>query len=339
MARDMTAKGITATKSFEGRALKAYRDAVGVWTIGYGITNYDEFAVKYLGKPIGAGMVITDEQADYLLVESLRHKYLPRVEKHLGSQATDGEFDAAGSFDFNTGAVHKASWVPKCRAHQDYKAGLLSWNKAGGKVLRGLVRRREREYAIAKFGDYGPEGRSAPLTITTNASGHETGAVATPVAQPVAVPTDHPDHPLVGTPGMLRKGDSGPEVADLQEHLLRPLFPAVSVTSTFDDATDKAVRSFQHAHPQLGLDGVVGPATRKSLQREIDGKRKLTTSTATTATPSLATVAADQATGGGLPGWAYVALAAVVLGVAVYYGWKYRDELLGMAKRMGGSNA
>lgn len=327
MARDMTPKGITATKSFEGRALKAYRDAVGVWTIGFGITNYDEFAVKYLGAKIGPGMVITDAQADYLLVESLRHKYLPRVEKHLGSQATDGEFDAGGSFDFNTGAIHKASWVPKCRAHQDYKANLLSWNKAGGKVLRGLDRRRHREYSIAHDNDYGPEGREAPLTITTNASGKETGAVATPVH------TESPAHPLAGTPGMLRKGDTMPEVADLQEHLLQPLFPDVAVTGTFDDATDKAVRSFQHAHPQLGLDGVVGPATRKSLQREIDAKRKLKTGLTATATPSLGATIADQASGGSLPTFAYVAMAVVIVGTIAYFAWHYRDELKAMIAR------
>jgi uncharacterized protein (TIGR02594 family) len=506
MARDMTAKGYTATKSFEGCSLKAYKDAVGVWTIGFGITNFDEFAVKYLGQPIGAGLTITSEQADYLLVESMRRKYLPRVEKALGPEATDGAFDAGGSFDFNTGAVLRASWPPKYRAKQDYRDSLLSWNKAGGKVLRGLDRRRHREYSMAHDNDYGPEGSARPMIITTNASGTETGAVAAPAAKPAAPPVvqaglqnwhvkmesilglyefagaqDNPailemarqcggeiaknykhdttawcaltmnwclltsGHPgsntlwaldfrkattklagpavgaiatktrdggghvfivrgrtadgrIVGTggnqsdmvcdeifdpsvlefgwpkdmalpkvgmstlpvvekrahthktflalpggtavvrqtiPGMLQKGDSGPEVMDLQEHLLNPLF-GTPVSGTLDDADDKAVRSFQHAHPQLGLDGVVGPATRVALQRELDAKRKLKTSTTSTATPSLATVAADQASGGGLSEWVYVALAIIVVGTAVYYGWKYRDELLGMAKRIKG---
>lgn len=321
MSRDMTPKGYAFTKEQEGRALKAYRDSVGVWTIGYGITNYDEFAVQYLGKKIGAGMTITDAQAEYLLEQSMQRKYIPSVVKAMGETVNDAGLDGGASFHFNTGAISRASWVPKFRAQQDYKASLLSWNKAGGKVLTGLDRRRHREYAIIHDGDYGK--LSVPLTIKTNASGTEVGGVAQPI------PVNSPEHPLAGTPGMLRKGDSLPEVKDLQEHLLSPLglIAATEVSGTFDDVTDKAVRQFQIAHPQLGHDGVVGPATRIALQRELDMKSKLTTGMAATVGPSTVSVVTDQIAGGALPLWAYGAMGAIVVATALFYAWKYRDEV------------
>jgi lysozyme len=40
-------KGLAVIRSFEGRALKAYKDCVGVWTIGYGQTNYDSSVLGF----------------------------------------------------------------------------------------------------------------------------------------------------------------------------------------------------------------------------------------------------------------------------------------------------
>jgi GH24 family phage-related lysozyme (muramidase) len=208
MARDMTAGGYAVTKSFEGRALKSYKDCVGVWTIGYGNTNYDKFATDYLKRQIGPGITITNDEAEYLLHESMKRKYLPQCEKAMGPEASDGAFDASGSFHYNTGAIGRASWVPKFRRGEDYEGSLLSWNKGGGKVLAGLTRRRKREYAMAKHNDYGPEGRNAPPTLS--AGGHVNGTVATPSpaatpaepTAPTATPVEHIVHA-----GMLQKGD------------------------------------------------------------------------------------------------------------------------------------
>lgn len=322
MSRDMTPKGYAVNKSFEGRALKSYKDVVGVWTIGYGNTNYDAFAVEYLKRKIGPGITITESEAEYLLHESMRRKYLPQVERVMPG-CSDGAFDAGGSFHYNTGAISRASWVKKFMASLPYRDALMSWNKGGGRVLAGLTRRRAREYAMVHDNDYGPEGRNAPPVL-------HNGRVVP--GAPATVPADHPDHPLAGTPGMLRKGDELPEVKDLQDQLIALGFKVVA-TGKFDDATDKAVRSFQQAHPQLGLDGVVGPATRKALQREIDAKRKLKTSTATTTTSGGGAVITDQLSGGGLPGWSYVVIGLIIVGVACYYGWKYRDEIRGMFTR------
>jgi uncharacterized protein HemX len=85
---------------------------------------------------------------------------------------------------------------------------------------------------------------------------------------------------------------------------------------------------------------VVGPATRTQFQRELDAKRKLKTSTASTTTPTVASAITDQATNAGMPGWVYAVAGVIIVSVAAYYAWQYRDELRGwVARKMGGKHA
>lgn len=316
---DATEKGYAVIRSFEGRALKAYRDCVGVWTIGFGLTNNDTWAVKAIGRPIGAGVEITDEQCESLLHESIKRGYAPAVDRAMPN-AKPNEADAGISFHYNTGAIGRASWVGRWREKAGdavVRSGLMAWNKGGGRELAGLTRRRAREAAMIISGDYGPEGRSKPPVLNAN------GRV---------VPATSPDHHLNGTPGMLRAGDKGPNVRDLNDDLvaigLRELTGEV-----FDAATDKAVRSFQSAHPQLTADGIAGPATRAAIKREADAKRQLKTGTGVTAGPTGAVIAGDQATGGHLPMTVYIILGVIVAATIAWVAWKYRDELMALAKR------
>ena len=75
----ITENCIKLVKEFEGCYLKAYKDEVGVWTIGYGITNSDK---SITGTTIKQGLVITKKQADAWLRKSLEKKYLPLVTKY-----------------------------------------------------------------------------------------------------------------------------------------------------------------------------------------------------------------------------------------------------------------
>lgn len=322
---DMTPGGYAVVRSFEGRALKAYRDSVGVWTIGYGNTNYDKWAVSYLGKAIGAGMTITEDQAEYLLRESIRRGYAPMCGKVMPG-ATPNALDAGISFHYNTGAIARASWVKLYNSKQmaSVRASLLSWNKAGGKVLAGLTRRRNREASMILTSDYGPEGRNAPPVL--NAAGNV-------VAGKVVVPASSPDHHLAGTPGMLRNGDSGPECADLNQSLIANGFATCKGGEKFDDATEAAVRAVQKAHPQLDEDGIAGPATRAVVNREADIKRKLKVQGGSGIATQVGTAVADAASGGAMPMGVYIALVlffGIVLAVTCY---NYRDELAAIAKR------
>ena len=135
-------KGIALIKQFEGCKLTAYQDSVGVWTIGYGWTKPVD------GKPIRAGMTINQETAERLLKTGLV-SYESDVSRLVKVGLTQGQFDALVSFTYNLGArsLSTSTLLRKLNAG-DYAGAadeFLRWNKAGGKVLNGLTRRREAE--------------------------------------------------------------------------------------------------------------------------------------------------------------------------------------------------
>ncbi|MDY3586903.1 lysozyme [Enterobacter asburiae] len=138
-------KGIALIKQFEGCKLTAYQDSVGVWTIGYGWTQPVD------GKPIRAGMTIKQETAERLLKTGLV-SYESDVSRLVKVGLTQGQFDALVSFTYNLGArsLSTSTLLRKLNAG-DYTGAaeeFLRWNKAGGKVLTGLTRRREAERAL-----------------------------------------------------------------------------------------------------------------------------------------------------------------------------------------------
>ena len=138
-------KGIAVIKQFEGCKLTAYQDSVGVWTIGYGWTQPVD------GKPIRAGMTIKQETAERLLKTGLV-SYESDVSRLVKVGLTQWQFDALVSFTYNLGArsLSTSTLLRKLNAG-DYAGAadeFLRWNKAGGKVLNGLTRRREAERAL-----------------------------------------------------------------------------------------------------------------------------------------------------------------------------------------------
>ncbi len=139
----------------EGEVLRAYRCPAGMLTIGVGLT-----ATSGVIKP-KPGQTITREESRRLLRAALGRNYEPRVAAALGA-VRQHVFDGSVSFDFNTGAIHKASWVGKYQAGVMAAAGMAfkQWNKAGGKVQKGLVGRRNREWALIEFGRY-PDGAAS----------------------------------------------------------------------------------------------------------------------------------------------------------------------------------
>ncbi|WP_213353744.1 lysozyme [Citrobacter freundii] len=138
-------KGIALIKKFEGCKLTAYQDSVGVWTIGYGWTQPVD------GKPIRAGMTIKQETAERLLKTGLV-SYESDVSRLVKAGLTQGQFDALVSFTYNLGARSLSTSTLLRRLNAGDYAGaadeFLRWNKAGGKVLNGLTRRREAERAL-----------------------------------------------------------------------------------------------------------------------------------------------------------------------------------------------
>ena len=135
--RAINRDGLELIKQFEGCKLKAYVCPAGVLTIGYGST----------GPHVKAGMTITQDQADELLRSDLR-RFEDYVDQHC-KPATDNQFAALVSFCFNVGEGNlRTSTLRRMHNAGDYKgaaAQFARWDKAAGKVLPGLVKRRAAE--------------------------------------------------------------------------------------------------------------------------------------------------------------------------------------------------
>lgn len=152
-------KGVAFIAALEGVVTRAYRDAGGTWTIGVGHT-------AAAGPPIPvAGMTITAAEANAILARDLP-RYERRVTAALPNVAQT-VFDGAVSFDFNTGAIDRATWVAAYRNGDTTLARLrlMDWVKAGGKTIAGLVRRREAEAELIFAGRYGASPAQADADI------------------------------------------------------------------------------------------------------------------------------------------------------------------------------
>lgn len=151
--------GIELLKRWEGCRLKAYQDSVGVWTIGYGLTSAAGL-VK-----VTPGMVITQQQADDYLVAALV-KYEAAVTKALKRAPNSNQFSAMVSLCYNIGpgAFAKSS-IARLFNEGDIDGAaeaFLLYNKAGGKVLKGLVDRRKAERSLFLAGVSQPAPAPVP---------------------------------------------------------------------------------------------------------------------------------------------------------------------------------
>ena len=136
--------GLNLIKKFEGCRLTAYQDAVGVWTIGYGTTNADK---AITGTTICQGLRIGQETADEWLRESINRKYGPKVDKYATYRWTQNEFDALVSFAYNVGSIDGLT-AQGSRTRAEISHMILAYNKAGGRELTGLTKRRQEERAL-----------------------------------------------------------------------------------------------------------------------------------------------------------------------------------------------
>ena len=134
---NISAEGKALIKKFEGCKLEAYRCAAGVWTIGYGTI-----------KNVERGQTITQQEADEMFNHEMK-EYETYVNTAVTVPLSQNQFDALVSWVFNLGNGNlQASTMLKVinsGDHAGVPAQIKRWNKAGGKVLDGLIRRREAE--------------------------------------------------------------------------------------------------------------------------------------------------------------------------------------------------
>lgn len=133
---EISKNGIELIKRFEGYRAKAYLCPAGVWTIGYGHTNH-----------VQEGDVTNETGAEALLREDLQ--WAERAVNGLHVRLRQGQYDALVSLTFNIGSGNlKKYWAEVLKRNPDDPAladKFRAWNKGGGKVLPGLVARREAE--------------------------------------------------------------------------------------------------------------------------------------------------------------------------------------------------
>lgn len=141
--RTLDTFGYKLIQQFEGLRLKAYQDSVGVWTIGYGNITYLD------GSKVKKGDKITREQAD-LMFKQTANKFALEVAKLINVCLTQNQFNALVSLAYNIGigAFKGSTLLKKVNANpndESIRAEFKRWNRAGGKVLNGLTRRRNEE--------------------------------------------------------------------------------------------------------------------------------------------------------------------------------------------------
>lgn len=137
-------KGLDLIKRFEGLELKPYKCPAGIPTIGYGNTYYPSGSKVKLTDP-----AITKEKAEELL-KFLLGSYEKDVDSFCRDDINQNQFDALVSFAYNCGPrslksstlLKKVNTNPKDVTIADE---FMKWNKAGGRVLVGLTRRRQAE--------------------------------------------------------------------------------------------------------------------------------------------------------------------------------------------------
>lgn len=135
--------GIDMMHHFEGCVLEAYQCSAKVWTIGWGNTYYQD------KRPVKQGDKITQEQADKLF-EMIMNEFAIEVRRALTKELNENQFSALVCFAYNVGIgnLKRSTLLRKVNANPDDKtidAEFLRWTRAGGRVLRGLVRRRRAE--------------------------------------------------------------------------------------------------------------------------------------------------------------------------------------------------
>lgn len=215
--------GLKLIMEFEGCRLAAYKCAAGVWTIGYGHTA-----------GVVEGQTITQAQAEEYLKQDVAkfESYVNNVAYvPITEQLTQNQFDALVSFAYNCGAGNLKTLCAGRTAAQ-IATVMLQYNKAGGKELAGLTKRRKAEVALFQTADTG----TTAATTTTVAASQNTE-----------------DYNM----DTIRKGSKGKAVKVWQ------IIVGATPDGNFGSGTESATKTWQSNHG-LTADGIVGAKSWKA---------------------------------------------------------------------------
>ena len=233
----------------------AYKDCVGIWTIGIGMIDSD---YKYTGLHVKKGVKITTAQAYSLFEKLFIGKYVPAVDKWQKKYNwNQNQYDALCSFVYNlgTGSLDTLTNNGK-RTKKQIGEYMLLYNKAGGKKVQGLVNRRNDEYKLYIKPVSGEDNTNDDTTEKVSYSGTLR------------------DPEKVWKKGYIQIGDKGDSVKEIQSFLnwyygnisLRQTMSVILETDgNFGVLTRKVVKAFQE---DMGLtaDGKWGHKTWKKAK-------------------------------------------------------------------------
>lgn len=136
--------GLSLIKQFEGLRLAPYLCSANVPTIGYGSTYYEDGTKVKL-----TDLQITEQRATDLLLNVLKH-YEKSVDTFTRDDINQNQFDALVSFSYNVGtnALKNSTLLKLINTNPNdplIREQFLRWNKAGGRALKGLTKRRSAE--------------------------------------------------------------------------------------------------------------------------------------------------------------------------------------------------
>lgn len=217
---NISSKGLAIIKKYEGLRLTAYKpvSTEKYWTIGYG----------HYGPDVKQGMTITQAQAEVYLKNDCASAV--KAVNALKLPFNQNQFDALVSFTYNCGSGNLKT-LCRGRTIEEIGEKIILYNKAGGKVLNGLVKRRKEEQALYKTG----------MKKTEN-----------PYTEPVRI---------------IKKGCKGNSVKWVQWHLNRLGYELGScgIDGDCGNATVTAIKLFQKAC-NIKVDGICGNVTISYLK-------------------------------------------------------------------------
>lgn len=242
MTQRLSARGAAFVRHHEGFVDHWYLDPVGIPTIGVGFTwRSDSFREWWTrNRPqqtFAKGATMTRAEADQCLIFMCDLEYGKKVAEFYGRDVAQHVFDGTLSpvYNFGVGGL-KWKWAQAAKSGDIRLAAkllLTTGTTAKGKKLRGLVIRRQEEAELLEHGDY---------DIGTNI------VYADPLAD-----------------GVLKRGERGAPVADLQMALKDRGFYTGKIDGNFGFGTEAAVIEFQRSKG-LTADGWAGPKTLDALK-------------------------------------------------------------------------
>lgn len=172
MSLTVSEKGLALIKKWEGCRLTSYQDSVGIWTIGYGHTS-----------GVTEGMTITQAQADAYLKSDCATAQNAVNKYDDVYHWNQNQFDALVSFAYNIGNIKQLT-ADGTRSISTISSKILEYNKAGGKVLTGLVNRRKEEKELFDTEVTSSSSSSSTSTSTTSTSASSSSVKEVTASEP-----------------------------------------------------------------------------------------------------------------------------------------------------------